>query len=195
MKMQTFRKPHQWLNFWLEKYADTLSGLKYTSEQRKQYWATLKIFLEKLPGNPRNIDLDAIRSFILEDAGERLLPVMLFYKHIAPSKPHLEMLNQLANTAAPPSDTPSDPVEQFKSILSNREFSERTVKNYATVAVTFTRWFDRSVHEMTTDDIDEYCHYIDKEKGLSQRTVALHRTALKLFHEFITDGSGSETSP
>jgi hypothetical protein len=184
MKMQTFRKPHQWLNFWLEKYADTLSGLKYTGEQRKKYWATLKVFLEELPGNPRNIPLEKIGDFIEVNPVERLVPVLLFYKHIAPSKPHIELLRKLeARFDSTPSEHASDPVEKFKSELSGQQFSPRTVKNYTGAFASYVKWLEGDSPESASGRLDEYSDYLARIKKLSPRTVALHLSAIKLYYK------------
>ena len=184
MKMQTFRKPHQWLNFWLEKYAEVLSGLKYNSEQRKRFWATLKVFLETLPGNPRNIPLDSVRSFVDADPAERLLPVLLFYQHIAPSKPHMEMLGKIESVLSPRRSVGNkDPVKRFRAILSNHNFSQRTIKNYCTVLNAYLKWLPGDPEDTSIEKIDEYCAYLTDEKRLAPRTVALHSAALKRFYQ------------
>jgi hypothetical protein len=183
MKMQTFRKPHQWLNFWLEKYTDTLSGLKYTSVQRKQYWTMLKKYLIELPGNPRNIPLDKVQEFIEVDSNERALPIMLFYKHIAPSKPHLELLNKLlaaSDTTVPESD---DPLEHFKHTLSQQSFSPRTVKNYTSSVAAYLNWGNENGKKVLEPFMDEYIVFLTDVKKLSPRTIALHTAAIKLFNK------------
>ena len=193
--MQTFRKPHQWLNFWLEKYTDVLAGLKYSGEQRKQFWATLKIFLEKFPGNPRNLDLTAIGAYITENTDERLQPIILFYQHVAPSKPHLEMLRKMvASMDTTSSDMHADPVERFRALLSDKNFSPRTVKNYSTVAASFLRWCEDTPEKGKADKIERYCRYLAVDKKLSERTIALHKAALKLFYQYvISDDAASPT--
>ncbi|MBN1575404.1 MAG: phage integrase N-terminal SAM-like domain-containing protein [Chitinispirillaceae bacterium] len=193
MKMQTFRKPHQWLNFWLEKYVEVLSGLKYSGEQRKLFWATLKTFLETLPGNPRNIPLESVRSFIENDPSERLPPILLFYLHIAPSKPHIEMLKKIESVAVnPPLASNEDPVQQFRTILLNRQFSQRTVKNYCTIVAAYLKWLPASRGDTSIDKIEQYRLYLAKEKRLAPRTIALHTAALKLFYQRIIDGGFSD---
>ena len=183
MKMQTFRKPHQWLNFWLEKYTDTLSGLKYTSEQRKQYWATLKKFLEELPGNPRNIPLDKVQAFIEVDSNERALPVMLFYKHIAPSKPHMELLKKLASASDTVLPETDDPLEHFKHMLSQQTFSPRTVKNYTSSVAAYLNWGNENGKKVLEPFLEEYTDFLTNVKKLSPRTIALHTAAIKLFNK------------
>lgn len=183
MKMQTFRKPHQWLNFWLEKYADALSGLKFSGEQRKKYWATLKVFLEELPGNPRNIPHEKIRKFIEVDPKKRLLPVLLFYRHIAPSKPHIELLKKLEGRFGDSSSARSDdPVENFTSFLSGQQFSPRTVKNYSSAFNGFVKWLGGDSPETAEGKLDDYSDYLAGTRKLSSRTVALHISAIKLYY-------------
>jgi hypothetical protein len=192
MKMQTFRKPHQWLNFWLEKYTETLSGLKVSAEVRKKYWVTLKQFLEELPGNPRNIALSAVEAFIAVCPEERLAAITIFYQQIAPSKPHLEMLKKLVPKT--PAVTPiagQDPVEQFRSILAGQKFSPRTVKNYCTSTAAFLKWLNAAVTASTPQKIEEYCRYLAEQKKLAPRTIALHRAALKLFCKKVVDAGTS----
>lgn len=183
MKMQTFRKPHQWLNFWLEKYTDTLSGLKYTSEQRKQYWATLKTFLEELPGNPRNIPLDKIQAFVEVDSSERALPVMLFYKHIAPSKSHIELLKKLVSSTDMTLPETDDPLEHFKNMLSRQTFSPRTVKNYTSSVAAYLNWGNENGKKVLEPFLEEYTDFLTNVKKLSPRTIALHTAAIKLFNK------------
>jgi|GEM_PF-6693578 len=188
MKMQTFRKPHQWLNFWLEKYTEVLAGLKYGSEQRRLLWATLKLFLEELPGNPRNLPVDSVKSFIDADPAKRLLPVTIFFQHIANSRPHLEMLKtyeaqRMDDCTANCSD---DPVERFRAIISTQTFSDNTIKNYCSAVSAFIRWLDDGAAiDRSGGRIEEYCTYLVKEKQLSPRTVSLHSAALKLFFQNI----------
>jgi hypothetical protein len=186
MKMQTFRKPHQWLNFWLEKYSDLLSSLKYSGEQRKKYWAVMKVFLEELPGNPRNIPLEAVEKFVTENLKERLLPISLFYKQIAPSKPHMELLRKLT----PPETVDEaiaeqDPVDWFRELLEEEKFSPRTVKNYTASLSAFIKWLGTD-KDCTAETIDPYCDYLAQEKHLAPRTVALHSAALKLYFKRTT---------
>lgn len=187
MKMQTFRKPHQWLNFWLEKYSDLLSSLKYSGEQRKQYWAVMKLFLEELPGNPRNIPIEAVEKFVAVAPGERVLPVSLFYKQIAPSKPHTELLR---NIAPPETDNEAvaqqDPVEWFKELLVEEHFSPRTVKNYTSSLSSFLKWLGNST-DCTADSMETYTEHLIQEKKLAPRTVALHSAALKLYFKRTTN--------
>ena len=186
MKMQTFRKPHQWLNFWLEKYTDVLSTLKYSGEQRKQCWAILKQFLEELPGNPRNISLEAVEKFISEAPEERALPVTIFYQKIAPSKPHIEMLKKYDRpVTAHAAGGAADPQEQFSELLSSRDFSPRTVKNYTSSLAQFLKWSQESKVPVSPETIATYCTYLAQEKKLAPRTVALHSAALKLYCKMI----------
>lgn len=188
MKMQTFRKPHQWLNFWLEKYTEVLAGLKYGTEQRKFLWSTLKLFLEELPGNPRNLPVDSVKSFIDADPVNRLLPVTIFFQHIAHSRPHLDMLKTYnegknGDSVANFSD---DPVERFRVTISTKTFSDNTIKNYCSAVSAFIRWLDEgSAIDRSGGRIEEYCTYLLKEKQLSPRTVSLHSAALKLFFQNI----------
>ena len=192
MKMQTFRKPHQWLNFWLEKYTDILGTLKYTAEQRKQCWAVLKQFLEELPGNPRNIPLDAVEKFIAGAPEERALPVTIFYQKIAPSKPHLELLRKFERPDA--AGIVTDPQERFAELLAAKQFSPRTVKNYTSSVTQFLKWLDGNGNTVTVDKIDAYCTYLSEEKKLAPRTVALHTAALKLFHKMISSQGAAGTT-
>jgi hypothetical protein len=191
MKMQTFRKPHQWLNFWLEKYTDTLSGLKYTSEQRKQFWATLKKYLEELPGNPRNIPQEKVQAFVEVNSAERALPIFLFYKHIAPSKTHQELLNTLVastDTSIPESD---DPLEHYKHTLAQQSFSPRTVKNYTSSVAAYLNWGNENGKKALEPFLEEYVAFLTNVKKLSPRTIALHTAAIKLFNKHQVHSSES----
>ncbi len=194
MKMQTFRKPHQWLNFWLEKYTDVLSTLKYSADQRKQCWSILKLFLEKLPGNPRNISLEAVEKFIAEAPEERALPVTIFYQKIAPSKPHIEMLKKYDRPAASNgTGSAGNPQEQFNELLSSRNFSPRTVKNYTSSLAQFLKWSEENKAAASLETIETYCTYLAQEKKLAPRTVALHSAALKLYCKLIVAPGAAET--
>jgi hypothetical protein len=194
MKMQTFRKPHQWLSFWLEKYAEVLAELKYGGEQRKAYWQILKLFLETLPGNPRNIPLESIRSFINDDPAKRLVPIQLFYQHIASSKPHLEMLSTLdATGAGSPIGSETDPLEQFRAALVEQEFGERTIKNYCSSVAAYLRWLTDAPGHSSGATVEAYSTYLATEKKLAPRTVALHLAALKLYHQRIPSGGSPES--
>jgi hypothetical protein len=195
MKMQTFRKPHQWLNFWLEKYTDVLSTLKYSGEQRKQCWAILKLFLEELPGNPRNISLEAVEKFIAVAPEERALPVTIFYQKIAPSKPHIEMLKKFDRpVTATAAGGAADPLEQFNTLLASRDFSPRTVKNYTSSLAQFFKWSEETGATVSPETIDTYCIYLAQEKKLAPRTVALHSAALKLYHKMIVSPGVADTN-
>ena len=181
MKMQTFRKPHQWLNFWLEKYTEVLSELKFSGDRRRQYWGVLKQFLEELPGNPRNIPQASIEDFIASAPEDRLNPITVFYQKIAPSKPHIELLRRLSQQHAhtPATGTEGNFEERFRLVLEQRNFSSRTIKNYRSSVNTFLKWLGPKT--ATTEKVEEYCSYLSEGKKLAQRTVALHGAALKLF--------------
>lgn len=193
MKMQTFRKPHQWINFWLEKYADVLTDLKYSGEKRKKYWAVLKEFLEKLPGNPRNLSINAVRNFIIVDPENRLHPIVLFYHHIAPSKPHTAMLENFdPSDPASPDNCTNGPVEKFEALLLKQNLTEKTVKNYCTALSGYLKWMDENGIDVLTEKIDEYCNFITTIKQLAPRTVSIHRSALTVFYtNLIMDGTAT----
>ncbi|MBN1760174.1 MAG: phage integrase N-terminal SAM-like domain-containing protein [Chitinispirillaceae bacterium] len=189
MKMQTFRKPHQWLNFWLEKYSDVLATLKYSGEKRKQYWAILKQFLEELPGNPRNIPIESVKAFIDSAPEERLHPISIFYQQIAPSKPHMELLKKIGRSVTSGNTAmEQDPQETFTELLAQKEFSPRTIKNYTSSLSAFIKWLGKEKASMAPEQIDAYCTYLSKEKKLAPRTIALHIAALKMYHKLVVDG-------
>jgi hypothetical protein len=193
MKMQTFRKPHQWLSFWLEKYIEVLTGLKYDGEKRKQYWLVLKTFLEELPGNPRNITLSAIKTFIATDPDERLLPITIFYQHIAPSRPHLDMLKKF--DASDPMHTEQHvdgPVDKFEAQLLQQQLSDRTIRNYCAAVSGYLKWNEEKGICAHIGNIDEYCTFLATVKQLAPRTVSMHHSALKLFYTGFSPDQSSQ---
>lgn len=194
MKMQTFRKPHQWQSFWLEKYIEILTSLKYDGEKRKRYWAILKVFLEELPGNPRNLALAEVKSFIAVEPVERLIPISLFYQHIAPSRPHLEMLKKFDSTDHDAHVKHTEtPLEKFEEHLLKQQLSDRTVKNYCTAVTGYLKWTEEKKYEPTVVSVDKYCTMLSTVKQLAPRTVTMHHTALKLF--FSTFDSAPSPDP
>jgi len=185
MKMQTFRKPHQWLTFWLEKYLEVLANLKFDGDTRKQYWAILKSFLEAHPGNPRNLSLADVHSFISEAPEMRLVPVTLFFQHIAPSKPHLEMLKKFGSSAGKVPEeesTSNEPLEKFITTLQDQGLSERTVKNYSNAVSGYFKWAEENEKPADKPHIEGYVEFLSTIRQLAPRTIAMHQTALRLFY-------------
>lgn len=199
MKMQTFRKPHQWLSFWLEKYVEVLTGLKFDGEKRKKYWSVLKTFLEELPGNPRNLSLPLIKTFISTNPGERLIPITLFYQHIAPSPTHLEMLNSWGSSGTAETHTETQPdnglVKQFEVHLSTQNLSERTIKNYLNALNSYLKWLEDSGTPPSIDKSDDYRVFLTEIRQLAPRTIVMQDTALKLFYTTVAKVDMRDTAP
>ncbi len=188
MKIQTFRKPHQWLNFWLEKYSETLVGLKYNAETRKRLWATLKLFLEKLSGNPRNIPLEAVKAFVEEDPAQRLKAIILFYRHIAHSKPHIEMLEQMESVYGSIAGVEAiDPVERFRKFLEESDSNQSTIKNYCATLSSYLRWLNADPTGTSISKIAEYRRYLTEEKKLAPGTIELHCSVIKRFYNAVIE--------
>lgn len=182
MKMQTFRKPHQWLNFWLEKYTEALNKVHLDADTRKIYWRILKEFLEVLPGNPRNITLDSISEFIRANPEERLIPVTLFYQHVSPSAPHLDLLKKLQKEPGTQTAAEDDPLQQFRTVLWARHLSERTVSSYCNSVKAYLVWLEHPADIANSDQVEVYTAYLAEEKKLSQRTIALRTAALRIYY-------------
>lgn len=183
MKMQTFRKPHQWLTFWLEKYIEVLTNLKFDGEKRKKYWAILKGFLEAHPGNPRNLSLTDVHGYIAAKAEERLEPITLFFQHIAPSRTHLDMLKKFnaAKGIAAEVSSGNDKLDVFVASLQKQDLTERTIKNYTNAVSGYYKWAEENESENASPRIDEYCTFLTDIRQLAPRTIATHQIALKLF--------------
>lgn len=180
--MQTFRKPHQWLSFWLEKYTEALNKVHLDADTRKIYWRILKEFLEALPGNPRNITLDSICEFISTNPEERLVPVTLFYQHVSPSAPHLDLLKKLQKEPGKQTVAADDPLHKFRTVLWARHLSERTVSNYCNSVKAYLVWLGDPAAVANSGQIEVYTAYLAEEKKLSQRTIALHTAALRIYY-------------
>lgn len=189
MKIQTFRKPHQWLNFWLERYSEFLSELKYSSEEKKMFWNVLKLFLTEHPGNPRNIPCEAVISFVKVNVNERLIPLAIFYKNIAPSTPHFESLKTLGDVESivGKKSFKSD-IERFEKALLEQKFNERTIKNYCSVVEAFLNWLDFTKNNSgnVEENIEKYSNYLIEKKHLSPKTTAMHSSAIRLFYKTLS---------
>jgi len=184
MKMQTFRKPHQWLTFWLEKYIEVLTNLKIDVEKRKKYWTILKGFLEALPGNPRNLSLADVHGYIAADAEERLEPITLFFQHIAPSRPHLDMLkkfNAASSGVAAETTSGNDNLDLFVASLQKQDLTDRTIKNYCNAINSYFKWAEENESDRASPRIDAYCAFLTDIRQLAPRTIATHQIALKLY--------------
>ncbi|MCX7725220.1 MAG: phage integrase N-terminal SAM-like domain-containing protein [Chitinispirillaceae bacterium] len=189
MKIQTFRKPHQWLNFWLERYSEFLSELKYSAEEKKEFWNVLKLFLTAHTGNPRNIPCESVISFVKINIKERLIPLALFYKNIAPSTSHFEILKTLGDIESIVGEKSfKNDIEKFEKILVEQSFNERTIKNYCSVVEAFLNWLECAKNDgsCVEENIEKYCNYLIEKKHLSPKTTAMHASAIRLFYKTLS---------
>lgn len=87
------------------------------------------------------------------------------------------------NVVALPASTDQS-IEQFKTYLIHRRYSESTIKSYCEAVKRFLKYFNSSIEEITNEDLIIFNCYL-KENGLSNSLQNQITSGLKLFFERI----------
>jgi site-specific recombinase XerD len=106
--------PQEWRSFWRRRYREHLLRAGFEEHERSRHGATLEQYLEKMPGNPRKVYIDKMKSFIAGatragDGAGVIESLLFFYEDIARSQPHCTALRELSESRdkAAPSGTGS----------------------------------------------------------------------------------------
>jgi len=81
-------------------------------------------------------------------------------------------------------------ITKHKELLSFRELSDNTVKNYTSCLEQYLSWVsdtlsDKEVSDVSWEEIRSYFRYIRDIKGLNPRTVNVHIAQLRSFYRYV----------
>lgn len=90
----------------------------------------------------------------------------------------------------------ADYLHKHAEILSFRELSDSTIKNYASYLTRFLEWAENDlscpdVADITWDQVRQYIKYLKSVCGLNPRTVNVHIAQLRDFFEYVLHRSWS----
>ncbi len=85
-----------WRELWLGKFTAELENRSLPPKETKSFCAVLVKYLTAYEGNPRDIDIEKTRQFVLTGTKDVIAPLALFYEAVARSEKHLALLAELA---------------------------------------------------------------------------------------------------
>jgi hypothetical protein len=92
MEYRRITSTSDWRELWLNKFMAELKNRQLSELEQKAYYSTLEKFLEKNPGNPREIDIDKTIKFIASQKTDVTPPLVLFFGAVAFSEKHLSAI-------------------------------------------------------------------------------------------------------
>ncbi len=95
MEYRKITSSQDWRELWLGKFTAELEKRRLTPEETKLFCAVLIKYLTAYDGNPREIEIEKTRHFVLTGRKNVIAPLVLFYEAVARSEKHLELLAQL----------------------------------------------------------------------------------------------------
>ncbi|MBL8025194.1 MAG: tyrosine-type recombinase/integrase [Fibrobacteres bacterium] len=164
----------------MKKYSTILVKNKIPDEKRRLYWAIVRKYLESYPINPASIAGEDMMNFIKIEQYRRKEPLRLFYSQIVYSKLHLELISPPPEPTKKYEVTISDTINQLRTALKVRNYSQRTIANYCDILSLYLRW------RGSTDQEDEtafknYILYLKDNKQLTPKTINLQSCALRFY--------------
>jgi hypothetical protein len=92
MEYRKITSEHDWHDLWLAKFTTELCARNLSKEETSSYQSVLSGYLTAHKGNPREISMRAMRSFLAKRKTADIAPLVLFYDCVAHSEKHLEQL-------------------------------------------------------------------------------------------------------
>lgn len=170
----------EWREVWLKKLSRELTARGIGQNLSRFHYAIVNKFLSENPGNPRDIDVDKLLSFIGRQQNDVRQPLMMFYETVARSEKHLAALSK---PSGQPSEVPtrknrietpinsSDTVPQIPAALPE---TKKTIYCNPT-----TNW---------KPELDQWISRLSKElkvQNFSQRTLAIYSNAVRGYLEVL----------
>jgi site-specific recombinase XerD len=93
----------EWRELWLKKLSRELKTRGTGPNLSRFHYAIVNKFLSENPGNPRDIGVEKLLSFVGRQQNDVRQPLVMFYETVARSEQHLAALKQPI-AASPPSD-------------------------------------------------------------------------------------------
>jgi hypothetical protein len=87
--------PEEWQKLWLDKYSTELDKRHLSEKESQFHYAIIRVYLAEHLGNPRAIEINKLKRFVLKQKNDIRQPLILFYTNVARSEAHVEALNAL----------------------------------------------------------------------------------------------------
>ena len=145
----------EWIEVWLKKFDAVAALHKVQPEKRYVLRGFIELFLWKNPGSPYYFSQKVVRSFLAQTGTPGNDALCFFYHHIAVSKIHTKLLDEINSPAAGRVETVSKqdicttPVQSVQIVDTSKNVRESSPVDYKKPAVSATTTDEMCSHEFS----------------------------------------------
>jgi|WetSurMetagenome_2_1015567.scaffolds.fasta_scaffold00055_59 hypothetical protein len=98
MEYRKITSAGEWRDLWLSKFGAELQKRNLPAPDVSSYRSVLSDYLTRHKGNPREIGMGKLRTFLAKRKSADIAPLVVFYESVARSETHLEQLSRISAT-------------------------------------------------------------------------------------------------